>query len=158
VIQPQRIGRYLSVDECGYVKPDIAADRVGTIWEPLVNFVRDGLMDRRAVRSVYLRGSIPRGLAIEGLSDADFIYVSETNFESDDAALERAVESRFPFVKGLELSRLDRNMLERIHRPQRRPYFQMCSRRNAFSSQERTSLGILSRSSLELKWSVTYFH
>lgn len=125
MIQPQRLGRFLSVDEFGYVKPDVAVDRIEKIWQPVVAFVSDALMNRRGVRSVYLRGSIPRGLAIENVSDADFVYLSEANFESDDAELGRAAESRFPFVKGLELSRLDWGTLQRVHRPQRRPYFQM---------------------------------
>jgi len=123
--QPQRIGRYLSLDAGGYVTPDVAADRIGAIWQPLVAFVRDALMDRNGVRAVYLRGSIARGLAIENVSDADFIYLSEIEFDRADAALERAVEAKFGFVKGLELSRLDRARLERMHTRQRRPYFHM---------------------------------
>jgi predicted nucleotidyltransferase len=114
VIQPQRLGRSLSVDEFGNVKPDVAVDRIGTVWQPVVALVSDALVNRPGVRLVYLRGSIPRGLAIEGLSDADFFYLSENNFESDDADLERQVESRFPFVKGLELTRLDRDTFDRI--------------------------------------------
>jgi hypothetical protein len=125
VIQPQRLGRFLSVDEFGYVKPDVSLDRIGAVWKPLVAFVSDALMNRRGVRSVYLRGSIPRGLAIENVSDADFFYLSETDYESADGNLEQAVQARFAFAKGLELSRLDHASLERIRRPQRRPYFQM---------------------------------
>jgi hypothetical protein len=125
VIQPQRIGRYLGVDECGYVKPDVANDRIGTVWRPLVEFVTDALMNRHGVRSVNLRGSIPRGLAIENVSDADFMYLSDTDIDWADAKLERAVQAKFPFVKGLELSRLDRATLEKVRPPQRRPYFQM---------------------------------
>jgi hypothetical protein len=79
VIQPQRIGRYLSLDENGYVISDVAADRVGAVWQPLVTFVRDALMERKGVRSVYLRGSIPRGLAMENVSDADFICPTPTS-------------------------------------------------------------------------------
>ena len=125
MIEPRRIGRYLDVDEFGYVKPDVAIDRIGTIWKPLVTVVCDALMDRRGVRAVYLRGSIPRGLAIESVSDADFIYLSDTSFDSADAALEQAARAKFPFVAGLELSRLDRTTLDRIRRPQQRPYFHM---------------------------------
>jgi uncharacterized protein len=125
VIHPQRIGRFLETDEFGYVKPDVAIERVGAVWSPLVAFVRDALISRQGVRSVYLRGSIPRGLAIENVSDADFFYLSEFDFASEDVALELAAEGRFPFVKGLELTRLDRGTLQRIRRPQRRPYFQM---------------------------------
>ena len=125
MIEPRRVGRYLDIDEFGYVKPDVAIERVGTIWKPLVAFVADALMDRRGVRSVYLRGSIPRGLAMEDVSDADFIYLSDANFDSADAALEQMVEAKFPFVTGLELSRLDRTTLDKVRRPQRRPYFHM---------------------------------
>lgn len=125
MIQPQRIGRFLSVDECGYVKPDVAIDRIGAVWKPPVAFVRDALMSRQGVRSVYLRGSIARGLAIENVSDADFIYLSDTDYELADVELEQAVEARFAFVKGLELSRLDRATFDKIRPPQRRPYFHM---------------------------------
>lgn len=125
MIEPRRIGRYLSIDEHGYVIPDVAADLVGAVWEPLVAFMRNALIERKAVRSVYLRGSIARGLAVENVSDADFIYLSEANFDSADAELDRAVQEKFPFVKGLELSRLDRSTLDKVRAPQRRPYFQM---------------------------------
>ena len=99
MIQPQRIGRFLSVDEFGYVQPDVAIDSVGATWKPLVEFVRDALMNRQGVRSVYIRGSIPRGLAIENISDADFIYFSETNFDSADTELERSRRSKVSFCQ-----------------------------------------------------------
>ena len=76
--QPQRIGRFLIVDNFGYVKPDVTIDLVDNTWKPLVDFVTRCLMKRQGVRSVYIRGSIPRGLAIENVSDADFIYFSES--------------------------------------------------------------------------------
>lgn len=125
MLRPQRIGRYLSLDGGGCVQPDVSPDRVRPFWTPLVTFVRDALTDREGVRSVYLRGSIARGLAIENVSDADFIYLSDIDFDRADAELERVVEAKFPFVKGLELSRLDRAALERVRPRQRRPHFHM---------------------------------
>ncbi len=125
VIQPERIGRYLNVDDAGHVQPDVDIDRIGGIWQPVIVFVRDALMNRRGVRSVYLRGSIPRGLAIENVSDADFIYFSETACDPADMELEKATAARFPFVNGLELSRLDRATFDKIDPPRRRPYFHM---------------------------------
>jgi hypothetical protein len=125
VIQPQRIGRFLTVDEFGYVQPDVAADRIGAIWQPLIAFVRDALMNRQGVRSVYLRGSIPRGLAIENVSDADFIYFSDAADNAADAQLEKATATKFSFAKGLELSRLDRATFEELGPPRKRPYFHM---------------------------------
>lgn len=125
MIEPQRIGRFLTVDEFGHVEPDVAADLIGARWNPLVAFVRDALMRRPGVRAVYLRGSIPRGLAIENVSDADFVYLSETNFDPADVELERAVGTAFPFVKGLELFRLDRAAFDSIRAFQTRPYYHM---------------------------------
>jgi len=125
VIEPQRIGRFLSVDEFGYIEPDVAIEHVGTIWQPLVAFVRDASMSRPGVGSVYLRGSIARGLAIENVSDADFIYFSEINFDLADVELEEAVATKFPIVKGLELFRLGRAVFDKIRPWRRRPYFHM---------------------------------
>ncbi len=125
MIQPQRIGRYLGVDKFGYVKPDVALDQIGAVWKPLVAFVSDALMRRPGVGSVYLRGSIPRGLAIENVSDADFIYFSETNFDPADIELADAAAARFPFARGVELFRLDRAAFDEIRPRQKRPYFHM---------------------------------
>jgi hypothetical protein len=125
MIQPQRIGRFLHADQSGYVQPDVAIDFIDGTWKPLVDFVTHSLMKRQRVRSVYVRGSVPRGLAIENVSDADFIYCSEINFDSADADLEEAAGAAFPFVRELELFRLTSAELDKIHHPQRRPYFHM---------------------------------
>lgn len=125
MIEPKRIGRFLHLDAGGHVVSDVGIDRVGAVWQPLVVFVRDAVMSRPGVRSLYLRGSIPRGLAIEKVSDADFIYFSETNFDPADIELERAAEARFGFVKNVTLYRLDRAAFAKVRPPQRRPYFHM---------------------------------
>jgi len=125
MIEPQRIGRFLVVDESGHVRPDVADANVDDTWKPLVAFVTHSLMARPGVRSVYLRGSIPRGLAIENVSDADFIYFSEQSFDAADFDLRERANANFPFVKDVEILRLDRVGFGRVHRPQQRPYFHM---------------------------------
>ncbi len=125
MIQPRRVGRFLAVDELGYVQPDVAIDRIGSNWKLLVEFVTRRLIERHGVRSVYIRGSIPRGLAIEYVSDADFIYFSESDFDAADAELEQAAKAAFSFLNGLELSRLGRVQFDKVHHPQQRPYFHM---------------------------------
>ncbi len=125
MIRPQRMGRFLPVDESGHVQPDVAGDRINGRWKPLVDFVSRALIDRHGVRSVYIRGSIPRGLAIENVSDADFIYCADVDFAAADADLEAAAMTKFPFVRGLKCFRLGQAELNRIHPPQRRPYFHM---------------------------------
>ena len=125
MIQPQRIGRFLVVNEYGYIQPDVALNLVGDPWKPLVDFVLQSLMRRQGVCSVYIRGSIPRGLAIENVSDADFIYFSEIDFDSEDLELGRAAKAEFPFVQDLELFRLDHARFNKKHHPSQRPYFHM---------------------------------
>jgi hypothetical protein len=125
MVQPQRIGRFLGLDEFGHIKPDVAVHYIGAVWKPLVSFVTDALAGRPDVRSVYLRGSIPRGLAIENASDADFIYLSDIDFDSADILLAQVTEAKFPFVRELELLRLDQATFARVYPPQQRPYFHM---------------------------------
>lgn len=125
MIEPRRIGRFLKTDRLGYIQPDVAIDLIGDVWRPLVDFVVNALMNRNSVRAVYIRGSIPRGLAIENVSDADFIYFSDTNFDRADVVVEKAAKANFPFVAELKLFRLSRAEFDKIHYPQRRPYFHM---------------------------------
>jgi uncharacterized protein len=125
MIEPRRIGRFLTVDQFGNVLPDVAFDRIGDRWRPVVEFVVRSLMERNGVHSVYIRGSIPRGLAVENVSDADFMCFSEVRFDAEDGALQKRAAADFPFVNGLELSRFDRATFNKIHRRQRRPYFHM---------------------------------
>jgi hypothetical protein len=123
--EPRRIGRFLVTDGLGYVQPDVAIDLIGSVWRPLVDFVVSALMTRDGVRAVYLRGSIPRGLAIANVSDADFIYFSDTDFEQADSLVEDTAKANFPIVSELKLFRLNRTQFDKIHHPQRRPYFHM---------------------------------
>jgi uncharacterized protein len=125
MIQPRRIGRFLTVDKFGCIQPDIAVDLVGDAWKPLVEFVAHSLMRRCGALSVYVRGSIPRGLAIENVSDADFIYFSESDFDEADFDLENAAKEAFPIVNGVQIFRLDRERFDKIRYPRPRPYFHM---------------------------------
>jgi uncharacterized protein len=125
MIEPRRFGRFLAADKFGYVQPDVALERIDRKWRPLVDIIARALMRREGVRSVYVRGSIPRGLSIESVSDADFIYFSEIDFDQLDRDLEDAVKAEFPFVPEVSLFRLGRAQFDKIHHPQRRPYFHM---------------------------------
>jgi hypothetical protein len=125
MIAPRRIGRFLVTDSLGYVQPDVALGLIGSAWRPLVDFVVAALMNRNGVRAVYLRGSIPRGLAIEKVSDADFIYFSDTDFERADSVVEETAKANFPIVSELKIFRLNRATFDKIHHPQQRPYFHM---------------------------------
>lgn len=105
--------------------PDVSHAQIGGPWDQLVHFVSESLMRSPGVKSVYIRGSIPRGLAVLGTSDADFIYFSEEDLKSVEDSIEKESLLLFPFCKGIELVRLNHDSFIKVHDPQKRPYFQM---------------------------------
>lgn len=125
MIEPRKIGRFLVCDSHGYVTPDVSHRLITAPWDAVVEYVLKSLMNSPEVKAVYIRGSIPRGLAISGTSDADFIYFSETDLKAVETSIEQEVLSRFPYTRGIELVRLNQESLDKVHAPQKRPYFQM---------------------------------
>ncbi len=120
-----RIGRYLNRDSRGFIVPDVSDQGIKSPWREAVNDVVKTLEREGAATSVFIRGSVPRGLAIEGVSDLDFIYYSEVKTPQLELELEKRFESMFPFIKGIELVRIDNDLLNLKLGPQTRPYFQM---------------------------------
>jgi hypothetical protein len=125
LIEPKRIGRFLATDEYGYVQPDVARELIPAHWLPAVDSVAQALLETGQVESVYLRGSAPRGLAIDSISDLDFVYISESCVDRTEAALDVRLKRDFPFIGGVEFLRLPHARLTRVTPPCSRPYFQM---------------------------------
>jgi len=125
MIEPRRIGEFLTTDEHGYIRPDVARERIPAHWLPAVDSITQALLDTGRVEAIYLRGSAPRGFALDSLSDLDFIYIAESDLARAESALEDQVQRRFPFICGVEFLRLPAARLTRIAPPCSRPYFQM---------------------------------
>lgn len=125
MIEPRKIGRFLELDHLGLVKPDVDLSLIGPSWKPVVKAVTQFLMKTEKVSSVYIRGSVPRGLAIENISDVDFIYIAEESLDEVEKEIEVAIRKRFPYVRELELFRITKKNLFKIRPPQKRPYLQM---------------------------------
>jgi hypothetical protein len=73
----QRIGGTQAVDANGCIIHSSAAHLVNGPWQAAVEALISGCQDTfgASLHSVYLRGSVPRGLAIDGLSDLDALAV-----------------------------------------------------------------------------------
>lgn len=71
------LGRFYQTDEQGCL---INESRISNVREPWLAAVDDAA-DRcirhfsGRLQSLYLRGSVPRGLAVEGVSDIDFVVL-----------------------------------------------------------------------------------
>ena len=73
MIKIQKHGAVLSTDKDGYLIPDASLDKIVPPWNEAVNFIKEAYIKHLGERlhSVYIRGSIARGLAVEGISGLD---------------------------------------------------------------------------------------
>lgn len=124
-VEPQRIGRYLTNDHRGCVVPDVGHDKIAEPWQSLVAYVAQALLGSGKVSAVYVRGSVPRGLAIDHVSDVDFVYLAESELDELEKQIDLVCRERFPFARGVELIRLGEEKFNRVHAPHTRPYFHM---------------------------------
>jgi hypothetical protein len=103
-----RIGRAQPVDAAGCIVNTCAAQAVTGPWRAAVDTLIAGCKEEfgTTLHSVHLRGSVPRGLAVDGLSDLDAIAVIEgttTGTAAWRAALEQRVREAHPGCCGIDL-------------------------------------------------------
>lgn len=125
MISPKKIGRFLEVDENGFILPDVKLEAIDPQWMSLVTFVKNEIVQTGKVSSIYIRGSIPRGLAQNGYSDADFLCISEENLDHLEKHINEQCKVQFPFVRGVELGVINQNKLKYIKPGRTRPYLEM---------------------------------
>lgn len=105
-------GRLLTTDKDGYLTNDAGTDRIVSPWDEAVEAGME--IYQRAygeeLQGLYVRGSVVRGLAIEGFSDID-MFVVHAGAGGDIPEFDRqwhdelcaSFKGRFPFVGGWEL-------------------------------------------------------
>jgi hypothetical protein len=125
MVTPKRIGRFLEIDSSGFIVPDVSHQHLTGEWLAPVQEVVARLKTEAEATAVFIRGSVPRGLGIKNVSDLDFLYLSEVQKPDLESSIEKELQEKFPYIKGLELVQLDRKRLDLMLAPQTRPYFQM---------------------------------
>ncbi len=112
--QIKRIGSYLETDEQGHLQPIADAANIARDWQPAVEMLVQAYRGRweGAVHSIYVRGSLPKGLALPDVSDIDSFAVLQQGHEQTESYdvfagwakdVERCIRQAFPFVAGVEL-------------------------------------------------------
>ena len=107
----RRLGEFLEVDEDGYLKKRADVSNVRGRWLEAVKATREAYVSSwgDALHSIYVRGSVANGLAVDNVSDLDsFAVFREGGFDEPavEAWLEEAEKdlgTRFPHVAGFEL-------------------------------------------------------
>jgi len=112
-----RIGRFLQIDENGWLVNDCQSV-IPDPWKSIVDVFRQQTEQflGHHMHSLYVRGSIARGLAISGVSDLDAFAVFKGKIDKSvrkEWLLETAtkIKSAFPFCVGIDLDFLDHDLL-----------------------------------------------
>lgn len=107
-------GAFLEKDAEGFFISDAALDKIQWPWTEALDFARQVEVNRLGGRlhSLYLRGSVTRGTALEGRSDLDLFAVLHDETSDAGTTVQWPVQElsefykRFPFVTSLETSQI----------------------------------------------------
>ncbi|WP_096439136.1 nucleotidyltransferase [Alteribacter populi] len=106
----KNIGRFCLTDDNGYILNDSSLKKIQPEFFAMVEEVTEYYQTHLGLdlHSVYIRGSVPRGLGINSVSDLDTIAI--TNKETNDIDLkwadkaEQELNSKYNCVNGVEFS------------------------------------------------------
>ena len=106
----KNIGHFCSTDNDGFILNDSSIKKINPEFYNLIEEVIEDYQKHLGfdLHSIYIRGSIPRGLGIKGVSDLDTIAI--TNKETKDLDLkwvdnaERELNKKYNCVNGVEFS------------------------------------------------------
>lgn len=112
-VLPRRIGAYLHADESGHLPSRGPGHRIKEPWASPVQLLADAFVSEwgATLHSLYIRGSVSRGLAIPDVSDIDSFGALNPGVAVKDhrrlstwsESVTREVGERFPFVTGVEV-------------------------------------------------------
>ena len=110
----KRIGSYLETDEQDFLQSRAAAANITGSWLAVVEAVKKAYLENwpTSIHSIYVRGSIAKGLAVAGTADIDSFAVlkpgcgQEFSYKAVKVwaeTVEQDVKEKFPFVTGVEI-------------------------------------------------------
>jgi uncharacterized protein len=111
------IGRFWRLDADGFIQNDAAPEKILPPYNELVAEVRDAYLEHlgQGAHSIYVRGTVARGVAVEGVSDLDSFALVSCAPESLDLSwtvgVAERLRSRHPYVSGVDLACVDRDKI-----------------------------------------------
>lgn len=105
----KNIGSVLETDANGYIVKTASIDKIQPEWRPAVDAAVEAYKHNLGdiLHSVYVRGSVAKGEAIEGVSDIDTMALVTVSRDRVDTDWEKKFRSdfaeHFPFVNGVEI-------------------------------------------------------
>src|SRR5699024_3109890 len=82
--QIKEMGYLCQIDNNGYITNESDLKKVGTEFRSALQSIQDYLLAflSKKIHSIYIRGSVPRGLGIEGVSDIDVLVITHCKPEN----------------------------------------------------------------------------
>ncbi len=111
------IGRVLKTDKEGFIVSESSADKIGSPWKEAVEEIKKVYLEHLGdiVHSIYVRGTVSRGEAIEGISDIDtFAVITKKPKEIDRSwvkEVRKTLEQKYSFSTGMEIDFISYNEL-----------------------------------------------
>lgn len=108
MIEIKETGSYFKVDAEGYLVNPASKDKIQDKWRPLVDDLVELYKSHFGEKlvSVYLRGSVSKGEAVEGVSDVDsWCYINTLRDQVDMEGFYKKRElllEKYPFCNGIE--------------------------------------------------------
>lgn len=105
----KEIGSLCSLDEKGYIINQSDHNKINNKFREVIRLINETCLATlpKEIHSIYIRGSVPRGLDIEGVSDVDVIIVTYSNPEKLDLdwveGTGKFIDQKFSFINGVEL-------------------------------------------------------
>ena len=107
-IQPK--GSYFQTDENGFLINPASVEKVQEKWKPLIDDIVEAYKNKygEKLKNVFIRGSVAKGEAVEGVSDIDtFAYVDLSKEELKDnntnRDIRKHIEEKYDFVEDIEM-------------------------------------------------------
>lgn len=113
-------GQLFATDAAGFIINDCHADKILPPWKALVEELKQACLKvwSNRLQGLYLRGSVPRGLAIRLVSDLDSFAILSGEITDKDITLSwkigHRLNQRYLFCKKVEIQLLD---LSNIQQP-----------------------------------------
>ncbi|WP_226036784.1 nucleotidyltransferase [Aquibacillus saliphilus] len=105
----KEIGSLCSVDDEGYIISQSDPKKINNKFQEVIRLINESCLFvlPKEIHSIYIRGSVPRGLDIVGVSDIDVIIVTYSNPQDIDLdwveETEQFIDQKFRFINGVEL-------------------------------------------------------
>lgn len=105
----KEIGSLCSVDDKGYILNQSDPQKIDNKFREVIRLINESCLSSlpKEIHSIYIRGSVPRGLDIEGVSDVDVIIVTYSDPQDVDLdwveETEQFIDQKFHFINGVEL-------------------------------------------------------